>query len=50
MFTIGKMVLSLLLLALIAASQAACVSINKPPDNQHGQVNVGGSHGVTVDH
>jgi len=50
MFTIGKVVLSLLLLVGVAAAPLACLSINKPPDNQpKTDVNVGGEHGVTVD-
>ena len=50
MFTIGKMVLSLLLLV-CAAAPLACLNINKPPDNQpKTEVNVGGQHGVTVEH
>jgi len=51
MVKIGKKVLSFLLLVLIAAAPLGCLSINKPPDNQpKTEVNVGGDHGVTVDH
>ena len=51
MFTISKKVLSILLLVCIAAMPLGCLTINKPPDNQpKTEVNVGGGHGVTVDH
>ena len=51
MFTIGKKVLSILLLVCIVAVPIGCLSINKPPDSQpKTEVNVGGEHGVSVDH
>ena len=51
MVTIGKKILSLLLLACIAAAPLGCLTINKPPDNQpKTEVNVGGDRGVTVEH
>lgn len=51
MFTIGKKLLSVLLLILIAAAPLGCLSINKEADNKPTkEVNVGGSHGVTVEH
>ena len=51
MFTIGGKVLSCLLLALMAAVPLGCLTINKPPDDKpKTEVNVGGEHGVTVDH
>lgn len=51
MITIGKKVLGLLLLVLIAVAPLGCLSINKPADNQpKTEVNVGGQHGVTVEH
>jgi len=51
MFTIIKKTLSVLLLVLVAAAPLACLSINPPPENKpNTEVNVGGSHGVTVDH
>lgn len=49
MATINKMVLSLLLLACIAAAPLGCLSINSPPDKPATEVNIGGEHGVTVD-
>jgi hypothetical protein len=53
MVTIGKKVLSLLLLVLlvcIGAAPLGCLTINKPPDNRPTtEVNVSGEHGVTVD-
>ncbi len=51
MVTIGKRVLSSLLLVIIAAAPLGCLNINKPPDNQpKTEVNVGGDRGVNVDH
>jgi hypothetical protein len=56
MVTIGKKVLGLLLLVCVAAAPLACLTINRPSDEQRkdGQhkteVNVGGDRGVTVDH
>jgi hypothetical protein len=51
MFTIGKKVLSVLLLVLIAAAPLGCLSINKPPEKQdRTEVKVGGDKGVVVDH
>ena len=51
MVALGKKVLGLLLLALLAAAPVACVSINAPPENQHRtEVKVGGDRGVVVEH
>ena len=57
MVTIGKMVLSLFLLVCMAAAPLACVSVNRSPDDNRPadnqpktEVNVGGEHGVTVEH
>ena len=51
MLTIVKTVLSVLFLATVVAGPMACLTINKPPDDQpKTEVNVGGQHGVTVDH
>jgi hypothetical protein len=49
MITIGKKVLSLVLLALIAAVPLACGHRDRQPDNRT-EVNVGGDRGVTVEH
>ena len=48
MFTIVKKISSVLLLILVAASPIACLNINSKPDKK--DVNIGGKHGVTVDH
>jgi hypothetical protein len=50
MLAIVKRVLCVLLLVFVAASPMACLSINSPPDKPATEVNVGGEHGVTVDH
>jgi hypothetical protein len=51
MFTIAKTILRVLFVALVVAGPMACLTINKSPDDQpKTQVNVGGNHGVTVDH
>ena len=51
MAAIGKKVLSLLLVVCFACAPLGCLNINKPPDNPpKTEVNVGGGHGVTVDH
>jgi hypothetical protein len=51
MFAMGKKVLGLLLLALMAAAPSACVSINEPPENKHRtEVQIGGDKGVVVEH
>ncbi len=51
MVTIGKAVLSVLILVFVSAAPLGCLNINKPPDNQpKTEVNVGGERGVTVDH
>jgi hypothetical protein len=57
MFTIGRKILGLFLLVCIAAAPMACLNINKEPDRRDRQdrepnteVNVGGDHGVTVEH
>ena len=51
MITIAKTVLRVLLVALVLAGPMACLTINKSPDDQpKTDVNVGGSHGVSVDH
>jgi hypothetical protein len=53
MFTIIKKTLSVLLLAFVAAGPMACLNIGPQPDNQPRkttEVNVGGEHGVSVDH
>jgi hypothetical protein len=51
MVTIGKAVMSLLLLVCIAVAPLACLSITTPSDNQpKTEVNVGGDRGVTVEH
>jgi hypothetical protein len=51
MFAMGKKVLSFLVLVCMAASPLACLNINKSPDDKpKTEVNVGGQHGVTVDH
>jgi len=50
-FAIGKKVLGLLLLLCLAAAPLGCLSINKERDNEPTkEVNVGGEHGVTVEH
>ena len=51
MITIGKKMLSFLLLILIATAPFACININKSPDDRpKTEVNVGGEHGITVEH
>jgi hypothetical protein len=51
MFKIGKKLLGILLLLCLAAAPLGCLSINKEPDNEPTkEVNVGGAHGVTVEH
>jgi hypothetical protein len=52
MLTIGKKMLVLFVLVCAAAAPLACLSINKPPEDQHSrtEVNVGGERAVTVDH
>jgi hypothetical protein len=51
MFKICGKVLSVLLLVLVVVAPLGCLSINKPPSDQpKTEVNVGGEHGVTVDH
>jgi len=50
MVAIGKTVLGILLLVLIAVAPLGCLSINKPPsDDSQRDVNIGGEHGVTVE-
>ena len=50
MLAILKKTLSVLLLAFVAISPMACLSINEPPKSQpNTEVNVGGDRGVTVD-
>ena len=51
MLTIVKKTLSVLVLIFLAAAPLGCLSINKPPDKEPTkEVNVGGEHGVTVEH
>ena len=51
MFTIARTILRVLLVALVVAGPMACLTINKTPDDQpKTQVNVGGEHGVNVNH
>jgi hypothetical protein len=50
MRAIGRKVLSLLVLVSIAVAPLGCVTVNRSPAGQPARtdVNVGGSHGVTV--
>lgn len=51
MLTLARKVSSALLLVLVAAAPMACLNINSPPKDQpKTDVNVGGQHGVTVEH
>ena len=51
MLTIGKTALSLFLLVCVAAAPIGCLTVNRPPnDRPNTEVNVGGEHGVTVEH
>ncbi|HUT59844.1 MAG TPA: hypothetical protein VNA25_18520 [Phycisphaerae bacterium] len=50
MFRIVKRVLCVLLLVFISIAPLACLSINEPADKPKTDVNVGGPHGVVVDH
>lgn len=54
MHTFGKTLLGLLLLIGIAIAPLSCVTVNKTPGSpdqpKNTEVNVGGSHGVTVEH
>lgn len=51
MLKVIKITMTVLFLAAIAAGPMACLSINSPPDNEpRTEVNVGGEHGVTVEH
>ena len=50
MLRTARRTILLLLLASLAALTAGCLSINKQPDTEPTKdVNVGGSHGVTVE-
>jgi hypothetical protein len=49
MVTIGKKLLSVLILVLIAAAPLGCLSINSPPKEQT-DVKIGGDKGVVVEH
>lgn len=50
MYTTIKKILVVFLLVCAAVAPLGCVTVNSPDKKPATEVNVGGDHGVTVDH